>query len=914
MTSSIRTFSCTRVVRVASLIAKSVCVLAGCTLLALSLLAQQSTTSVPTPAQASSNQSAEVAQQLDRIVGRFRKIIVLMDNDESLDPITRDRVSILGKMLFEQNLEDLSALSVRFSAQPGKIDALAVKAFLNHVESNPDYRDADKLVFRDTFDELASAAGQRSADKQLQKRITEDIAALDQIQAMYEKEMGRVFDRFQTRAMPVHREAWEHYLSFLKQKYQREQILKEYESALPQSETRGGGAAKNHRQQIYGRELPPKTLLLTFDDGPHPMYTARILEILKKYQVQAVFFQVGRNLGSVGKDGTIKLAPGAAIDTQILEEGSALGNHTYTHALLPKLDAPGYNEEIDSTDVLLKSILKTDPVLFRPPYGASNDGILATVQARQLKSMIWNIDSMDWADPVPSSVAQRVLKQVETTGRGIILFHDIHKRAVEILAQLIETLQSEGYSFAAWNGSGFAVNSARGIQVTSLPVPSVAPYRESWAAIVGIDDYQKWPKLRYAAHDAQGVRDLLVQKYKFKPDHIFTLFNQEATRQNILSLLGDKLGNSELVKHDDRVFVFFAGHGATRKLPSGRDLGYIIPVDADLSNYQGQSISMTNFQDIAEAIPAKHVLFVMDSCYSGLALTRGGALTNSQNYLQEIARREARQMFTAGGADQQVSDNGPNGHSVFTWTLLQALDGRGDLNGDGVITASELAAYVAPAVSALSHQTPAFGNLGGSEGGDFIFTLKHESEFLNSDSAQLGDDGIKLNSELERLRAENLARTQENEKLQRELAALKQGKTAATSTTPNTTGSASSTAQDTAPALNDQGMLLYKEKKYTEAANKFIKAAELDPTSALFANNAGFAFYKLQNYEESVAWFKKAIALDANRAVAYINLGDAYGKLQRNAEARQSYEKYLELAPASKSAADVKLKLQALAP
>ena len=109
-------------------------------------------------------------------------------------------------------------------------------------------------------------------------------------------------------------------------------------------------------------------------------------------------------------------------------------------------------------------------------------------------------------------------------------------------------------------------------------------------------------------------------------------------------------------------------------------------------------------------------------------------------------------------------------------------------------------------------------------------------------------------------------------------------------------------------------MLLYKEKKYTEAANKFIKAAELDPTSALFANNAGFAFYKLQNYEESVAWFKKAIALDANRAVAYINLGDAYGKLQRNAEARQSYEKYLELAPASKSAADVKLKLQALAP
>jgi len=139
---------------------------------------------------------------------------------------------------------------------------------------------------------------------------------------------------------------------------------------------------------------------------------------------------------------------------------------------------------------------------------------------------------------------------------------------------------------------------------------------------------------------------------------------------------------------------------------------------------------MTNFQDIAEAIPAKHVLFVMDSRYSGLALTRGGAPLPVGNYLLQISSRTAREMFTAGGMDQQVADNGPNGHSVFTWTLLQGLDGRADLNGDGVITATELAAYVAPAVAALSHQTPAFGNLPGSEGGDFIFELHHETEFL----------------------------------------------------------------------------------------------------------------------------------------------------------------------------------------
>jgi tetratricopeptide (TPR) repeat protein len=321
-------------------------------------------------------------------------------------------------------------------------------------------------------------------------------------------------------------------------------------------------------------------------------------------------------------------------------------------------------------------------------------------------------------------------------------------------------------------------------------------------------------------------------------------------------------------------------------------------VDADLSNYQGQSISMTNFQDIAESIPAKHVLFVMDSCYSGLALTRGASASGSQNYIQEIARREARQMFTAGGADQQVADNGPNGHSIFTWTLLQALDGRADLNGDGIITATELAAYVAPMVSSLSHQTPAFGNLVGSEGGDFIFDLKHDSEFLSANSNQLSDDAIRLNTELERLRSQN-------EDLRQQLAAVQaqQAKQASRVGAP---------ATETALMLNDEGMRLYKEKNYAEAAAKFIGATQLDPTSALAANNAGFAFYKQEKYDEAIQWLNRAIEIDPRRAIAYMNLGDAYVKVKRSADAKHAYEKYLELAPTSKSADSARQKLQEL--
>jgi peptidoglycan/xylan/chitin deacetylase (PgdA/CDA1 family)/tetratricopeptide (TPR) repeat protein len=840
--------------------------------------------------------TSDVGRQADEIVAGYRKIIVLTSDDAALDDITRDRVTTLGRILFQQNEERLEALSAGLSSDTG-----ALTAFLDRLEKSSEYHDADKLVFRDLLDDLSAGLPQDGdGNAALRKRMAEDIAALDQIQALYQKELAKVFDRFRTRGLPVRREAWEKYLAFLMQKYQREQILKEYESALPPNEGRGAGSGKKKNTgELFGTELPPKTLLLTFDDGPHPRYTDAILEILRKYQIQAVFFQVGRNLGSVAADGSVKLAPGAAIDARILQSGSAIGNHSYTHTLLPKLDVSGYSNEINSTNLILKNILKADPMLFRPPYGARNDGILQVVQAQKLKSMIWNIDSLDWADPVPNSVADRVLKEVDHEGRGIILFHDIHQRAVKVLPQLIETLQSQGYRFAAWNGNGFSVNDSRGVQNVAIAKPAEPAYRESWAAIIGIDDYQKWPKLRYAANDATAMRDILVQKYQFKPQNVFLLLNGQATRENILSLIGDKLANPDMVKREDRVFVFYAGHGATRKLPSGRDLGYIIPVDADLQNYQGKAISMTNFQDIAEAVPAKHLLFVMDSCYSGLALVRGGGIAHSTNYLQEITRRTAREMFTAGGADEQVADNGPNGHSIFTWTLLQALDGRADLNGDGVITGTELAAYVAPAVSSLSHQTPAFGNMPGSEGGDFIFSLPHESEFLNADSTQLGEDAIRLNSEVERLRTQN-------EALQRQLDAAK-----AQLQNRGEAQEQPATAK-TALTLNDEGLRLYKEKRYDEALDKFSKAAALDPSDAESANNAGFVLFRMQRYEDAIVWFRKTVALDPNRAVAYVNLGDAYLSLNRKDEAGKAYEKYLELAPTGRSAAYAKQKMREL--
>lgn len=865
-------------------------------------------------AQTASNTS--IAAQSDAIVANYRKIIVLMDGSAALDPGVRELAATAGRILFQQNQELLSALTDQISRALAAGNAVPATDFLNRLESNPDYRDADKLTFNDTLEDLSAAVG--SGNPQLASRIRDDQSALAQIQVLYQREIGDIFSNLQTRSMVVHREAWEHYVASLKQTYTREQILKEIEGQLPPAESRGAGQKKSSAE-VFGNALPPKTLVLTFDDGPHPRYTDQILEILKKYNLKAVFFEVGRNLGPETTDTAAKLAPTAAVSQRILAQGSVLGNHSYSHPVLSKMTEPAYTKEIDTTNALLTSILKQPPVLFRPPYGAINDAIVAKVQADKMQPILWNVDSEDWADPVPNSIAQRVVQEVEKQGRGIILFHDIHKITIDVLPTVIETLEKDGYRFVSWNGSAFAPEATRGLDAAQAPPPTMAPYRESWAAVIGIDAYQTWPKLSYAANDAQAVRDLLIKKYNFKDDHVFLLLDQQATRQNILSLLGDKLANPDLVKREDRVFVFFAGHGATRHLASGRDLGYIIPVDADLTNYEGQAISMSNFQDIAEAIPAKHLFFVMDSCYSGLALTRGGGGLPISNYLLEISHRIARQMFTAGGADQQVADNGPNGHSVFTWTLLQALDGRADLNGDGVITATELAAYVTPAVSALSHQTPAFGNLPGSEGGDFIFELSHETEFLNENSAQLGEDAIKVNTELEQLKDEIQKQAAQNEELKKQLSAAeaqlqqeRRNQQAAGAKPALTATTAEAAAKELPAATNDEGMRLYKEKKYAEAAAKFKEASQLQPTSALFANNAGFACFKLGQYDEAVQWFLKTVSIDPNRAVAYLNLGDAYLQLGKKPEAKQAFEKYLQLQPSSKSAPSVQEKLKNL--
>jgi len=426
--------------------------------------------------------------------------------------------------------------------------------------------------------------------------------------------------------------------------------------------------------------------------------------------------------------------------------------------------------------------------------------------------------------------------------------------------------------------------------------------------IIGVNEYQNWPKLKYAVNDANGVEEVLVDRFGFQRDHVRKLLNGDATRQRILQVIGDELSDSRKVQREDRVFFFFAGHGATRTLEDGRQIGFIIPVDAEQENYYSTAISMSAIREAADLIPAKHVYFVMDSCYSGLALTRGGGeFAKDRSYLEEVTRRTSRQILTAGGAEQQVADDGPNGHSVFTWALLQGLEGQADLDGNGVITASELGAYISPVVSSFARQTPAVGNLVGSEGGEFIFELQPQS--LSSASRQMDTQSLKLNEQLAKLQEQIAAKQAELLRLQQSVQAAseKVGQAPATR--------AAEVQRPTAVRAYDldrQGQQLYREQKYDEAIAKMRAAVELRPSDALLLNNLGFVYYVAGKYEESLTYLQKTLAADPRRSVAHLNIADLFVKMGRKEEAKQHYEEFLRLAPNSPRAGDVKQTLLSL--
>ena len=176
-------------------------------------------------------------------------------------------------------------------------------------------------------------------------------------------------------------------------------------------------------------------IAMTFDDGPSPETTPRLLEILKQRNIKATFFMIGQNAQA-----------NPAIVQRILAEGHEIGNHSWTHPQLSKLSDDRVTEEITKTQAAIKNASGYTPVLLRPPYGA--------ITARQkewiekqfgLSVIIWSVDPFDWKRPGASVIEQRILAGARPG--AIILSHDIHKQTVDAMPATLDALVAKGFKF-----------------------------------------------------------------------------------------------------------------------------------------------------------------------------------------------------------------------------------------------------------------------------------------------------------------------------------------------------------------------------------------------------------------------------------------------------------------------------------
>lgn len=253
------------------------------------------------------------------------------------------------------------------------------------------------------------------------------------------------------------------------------------------------------------------------------------------------------------------------------------------------------------------------------------------------------------------------------------------------------------------------------VTITVANRPSIQG--KNFALIVGNNDYDLLPSLKTAVGDAEAIAAVLEAKYEFDDGSIKLLIN--ATRREMLGALS-KLRLS--LTAEDRLLIYYAGHG---QIDPATDEGFWQPIDSEPES-DFTWISNADVKRYVGGMPAKHVLVIADSCFSG-SLTRGAKVVNENEdkFFLNIDKYPSRKILSSGGTEP-VADTGSGGHSVFAYYLIKVLSE----NTKPYITSFQLYDRLVRSVTNNSKQTPEFGTVpdSGDQGsGDFTFILRSSS-------------------------------------------------------------------------------------------------------------------------------------------------------------------------------------------
>lgn len=240
----------------------------------------------------------------------------------------------------------------------------------------------------------------------------------------------------------------------------REEVYKTPEELLAQDarERRGSGPlAKlvrgSHRE---------KTLLLTFDDGPHPLSTPLLLKILTDERVPATFFVIGK---MVEKRPDLLRA--------IVQAGHTIGNHTFSHVTLPKLSEEDQRTEYRANDKIVEKITGVRMKFCRPPGGDYSAATIRAAEAEGLTTVLWTDDPGDFANPGDRIVLDRTLKRL--SNGGVLLMHDGSPNTLDVLRELIHEAKARGFTFTTPQAMIDGIGDLRRSPLTTMRSKPVRP-------------------------------------------------------------------------------------------------------------------------------------------------------------------------------------------------------------------------------------------------------------------------------------------------------------------------------------------------------------------------------------------------------------------------------------------------------
>ncbi|GAA2215378.1 hypothetical protein GCM10009850_108460 [Nonomuraea monospora] len=174
-----------------------------------------------------------------------------------------------------------------------------------------------------------------------------------------------------------------------------------------------------------------KCLALTFDDGPGK-HTPALLKALSKAGAKATFFLVGKR---------VEERPEVA--RQIVARGHAIGNHTYSHASLPAHSDNEILDELKVTQEVIEDVTGRRPTMFRPPYGHTDERVLALAAQTELAQILWTDTTLDWSLRDTKKIKATVLKSARRD--GVILMHDVVPQTVQVMPEILKELKKRGY-------------------------------------------------------------------------------------------------------------------------------------------------------------------------------------------------------------------------------------------------------------------------------------------------------------------------------------------------------------------------------------------------------------------------------------------------------------------------------------